>query len=63
MMVSARRKICITTIKAALHRKQEVVNIIHTYAAVLSFFYNTFSYGVLVCVSQSPSGLLLLFQV
>ena len=50
-------------IKVALHRKQEVVNIIHTYAAILSFFYNTFSYGVLVCVAQSPSGLLLLFQV
>ena len=55
--------VCVVLLKVALHRKQEVVNIIHTYAAILSFFYNTFSYGVLVCVAQSPSGLLLLFQV
>ena len=46
--------------KVALHRKQEVVNIFILYAATL---YNTFSYGVLVCGAQSPSGLLLLFQV
>ena len=54
----------VENIKVALQRKQEVVILFMLYAAIpLSFFYNTFSYGVLVCVAQSPSGLLLLFQV
>ena len=52
-----------STIKMALHQKQELVNN-YSYFMQLPFLFSTILLvRVLVCGAQSPSGLLLLFQV